>query len=631
MATIRDVAERAGVSIATVSNYINGTKPVSPASGRNIQEAIDALHYTQNSSAKYLRQNSTKEIGVILPNLDDPYYVQIFKGIQNAFAASSYFVNLAFSDDLVEQEQKSVSTLLGKQICGLILVSCQPDAWKYYYDRFTSQGKPIVLIDRQIRFLDANCIETDNERVFYELTNALFRSGKKQICLFSGPGSFSCEAACIQGFQKAFSENGIDMCRSCVIETTLTKEHAFTKAIHTLKNYQPDVILTTSDLCAVGITEALNLLGYSKQDVPVYTLGEEHWNCHTQSAAAFSMARPAIKIGDTAAGLLMEQLTSSLRDTQHITLNSQIDFQDICFSDAHETSILCDPQRLKILMLDNLVIHTFAGLIRNFEQSSHIHTEITFLPHHRILSEIQNAANQYDVMMYDLPWLPALANESILSDITEDLTSFDLTAFIPGFMNYFSLFRGRYFGIPFMYAPQMLYYRKDLFDDPVLSAEFERKYSVSLRPPLTMKEYNVVAEFFTKQTKAVDYGISVAASYNECFAPEIHFRLQAFGSQLFDEDGISHFENPQTQALLSVTPGPRKMAPFMVFPVPCASAASSTTRASLKSAVLPKLPQLGKSSLLTARLSKTTAILQSQTVLRIPGSLLNTFPPLLLL
>ena len=546
MATIRDVAERAGVSIATVSNYINGTKPVSPASGRNIQQAIDALHYTQNSSAKYLRQNSTKEIGVILPNLDDPYYVQIFKGIQNVFAASPYFVNLAFSDDLAEQEQKSVSTLLGKQICGLILVSCQPDAWKYYYDRFTSQGKPIVLIDRQVRFLDASFIAADNENVFYELTNALLQGGKKKLCLFAGSGSFSCEAECVHGFQAAYAENGIEAHSGQVIETVLSKEHAFTKAIRTLKNNQPDAILTTSDLCAEGITEALALLGYSKQDVPVYSLGEGHWNCYTHSVAAFSAARPAIKIGDSAAMLLMEQLASPLRDTEHMILSSQLDVRDIRLSASRETEADAAQNTLKILLLDNPVIHTFADLIRNFEKTCHVRTEITFLPHHRILNEIQNASGLYDVMMYDLPWLPSLANDGILSDLTDDLTSFDPEAFIPGFMESFGLFRSRYYGIPFMYAPQMLYYRKDLFHDPVLYTEYKRKYGISLRPPLTMKEYTIVAEFFTKQTNVVDYGISVAAAYKECFAPEICFRLQAFGSELFDENGNSRFDNPQT-------------------------------------------------------------------------------------
>ena len=97
-----------------------------------------------------------------------------------------------------------------------------------------------------------------------------------------------------------------------------------------------------------------------------------------------------------------------------------------------------------------------------------------------------------------------------------------------------------------MYAPQMLYYRKDLFADSALRAEFERETGASLRPPTTLKEYNAVAAFFTRSTDAVDYGVSVAAAYNECFAPELYFRLHAFQSQIIGDDGRPAFDNPQT-------------------------------------------------------------------------------------
>ena len=97
MATIKDVARMAGVSIATVSNYLNQTKPVSKEVSAKIQEAVDALQYSQNLSAKNLKSRSYSDIGVILPNFDDPYYVQIFQGIESAFQNTSYYTNLAFS------------------------------------------------------------------------------------------------------------------------------------------------------------------------------------------------------------------------------------------------------------------------------------------------------------------------------------------------------------------------------------------------------------------------------------------------------------------------------------------------------------------------------------------------------
>ena len=88
-----------------------------------------------------------------------------------------------------------------------------------------------------------------------------------------------------------------------------------------------------------------------------------------------------------------------------------------------------------------------------------------------------------------------------------------------------------------MYAPQVFYYRKDLFENPDLKADYERQNSITLRPPLTLKEFNTIANFFTNQTKAIDYGISIPAAYDECLAPELYMRLRAFGGSLFDSRG----------------------------------------------------------------------------------------------
>ena len=123
MATIRDVAQKAGVSVATVSNYLNASKPVSRAVSERIKQAVEELHYTPSTAAKNLRGQKNHEIGILLPNLDDPYYVQIFQGIEKAFSNSDYFLNIAFSDDAPELERAALEGFSSKQVCGLILVS----------------------------------------------------------------------------------------------------------------------------------------------------------------------------------------------------------------------------------------------------------------------------------------------------------------------------------------------------------------------------------------------------------------------------------------------------------------------------------------------------------------------------
>lgn len=549
MATIRDVAQQAGVSVATVSNYLNATKPVSQAAAERIRSAIEALEYTPSAAAKNLRAQRNREVGVVLPNLDDPYYVQIFQGLEKAFSSSTYFMNVAFSDDQPELERAALEGFLSKQCSGLILLSCQPDAWKYYYDNFTSKSRPIVMIDRRIKSLDANFVTVDAAVCIRQLTAELLRRGNTSVFLFSGPEGYSCEDSCVDAFLSAHKQANLPLRPEQVFRSPLTKEAAFSRAVSLLRTCRPDAILTTSSLLAMGVIEGLHLLGFTTDEIPVLTLGEEHWNRYTQNLASFSTSRPAIKVGDTAAKLLLGQLVSPLRDTEQVVLHDNTLAETLnrsrLFKPEPSRNSCQSAQKLRILMLDTPAVHLFQGLVRNFETFSGVSVEITYLPHQAIFDEICNGTVHYDVTMFDIPWLPQLAG-SVLADFTDEISSFDTTQFFPNCLQDFGTFRGRIYGIPFIYAPQMLYYRKDLFEDPTLRADYERETGARLRPPLTLKEYNAIASFFTRSTDAVDYGVSVAAAYNECFAPELYFRLHAFQSRILDDNGRPVFDNPQT-------------------------------------------------------------------------------------
>ena len=105
MATLKDVANLAGVSIATVSNYLNNTKPVSKEISKKIQDAVNELHYSINQNAKNLKSKTNTDIGVILPSLNDSYYVQLFQGIKSYFQNTNYYLNLDFSENIPESEK----------------------------------------------------------------------------------------------------------------------------------------------------------------------------------------------------------------------------------------------------------------------------------------------------------------------------------------------------------------------------------------------------------------------------------------------------------------------------------------------------------------------------------------------
>lgn len=97
-----------------------------------------------------------------------------------------------------------------------------------------------------------------------------------------------------------------------------------------------------------------------------------------------------------------------------------------------------------------------------------------------------------------------------------------------------------------MYAPQIFYYRKDLFEDHSLMTKYERENNISLRPPVTLKEFNTIADFFTNKTNAIHYGTSIPTAYSECLTPEIYMRLRAYGGNLFDSSGHVCLDSDQS-------------------------------------------------------------------------------------
>ncbi len=547
MATIKEVAEFANVSIATVSNHINRTKPVSKELASKIDKAIETLNYSPNISARSLKASVYTDIGIVLPNFDDKYYVQIFNGIEQTLQGTNYSINVAFSYDIPEVEENIIKNMLKKQICGLIIVTSKPNNWNFFYDNFTSQGKPVVTIDRSIKNLDANFISFDYKNMMLSLTKNLLKNDYTNLCLISGSKEFDSEESAISGFINA--HNAYSVSDYSIITCDMNKENSFKSTVKLLSSNVPGGIILTSELMATGAVEALNLLGYD--NIPVATLGEQHWNLRTNSFASFSAPRPAIKIGSTAAEVLLNNIQYPVLETQKIIFPNDIlkeQGNEKIFSHVKKQAVSRHKRKINLLLLDTPVVHNFTGLIKNFEDTFGIETNIKILPHQKIYEAIteQNSFGAYDVVMFDIPWLGTLASKNILFDISDMLRTTDTGVFFKDCLKRFGEFNGRFYGLPFMYAPQMFYYRKDLFNNRSIQNQFFSKHGISLRPPITLKELNIVSEFFTNDTDVINYGMSVAAAYTECLAPEIHMRLQSYDSLIFDEKNNVVFDNPKT-------------------------------------------------------------------------------------
>lgn len=554
MATIKDIAKIAGVSIGTVSNFINGSKPVNFETAEKIRKAIKKTSYEPNYLAKNLRMKTHNDIGVLLPNFDNPYFVKIFEGIESVIRETDYAINLALSYNREDYEKKCIENLLRKQISGLILVTSMPWNWEFYYNSFTKHNKPLVLLDRNINSLEASFISFNYRDAFSQLTTALIQKGKKNIFLFVESTEFDCETECIKGFQLSHETNRLKTDESHIVSGIESKEDGFRAVLEIFKEQKPDAIMTTSEDKSNGIIEGLLFLGYSTEDIPVITLGEDHWNEKTYSSATISTKRPAVEMGVKAAESLLELIRYPISDTNNIILGDRI------LDEHFETKLLNNKtnkistvkKKIKLLMLETPQTHALISMLRNFTINTGIEIEYDIVEHQNLFNEIINDQNdkkgEYDVFMFDAPWLRTLVQRDLIQDISNFVKEADFydSIFYPGTADYFGQVNNNVYGLPFMHAVQILYYRKDLFDNPEIKASYSKKYRSPLRPPKTWKEFNTIARFFSKDTDVIKYGTSIPGAYPECLSPEIFLRFFSHGNNIFDKHKKVNFDNSKT-------------------------------------------------------------------------------------
>ena len=179
MARIVDVAERAGVSVGTVSRVINSNPRVTPALRARVEAAIAALDYRPNALARSLRRQRTHTLGLVIPDITSPYFAELARWIEAAAARAGYCLILGNSAGSQREEQLYIETLVDRRVDGLILV---PSHARRTLPCF---GMPVVVVDRELP--DADVIVSDNEGGAREVTEYLVGLGHEVIACIGGP------------------------------------------------------------------------------------------------------------------------------------------------------------------------------------------------------------------------------------------------------------------------------------------------------------------------------------------------------------------------------------------------------------------------------------------------------------
>lgn len=207
MATIKDVARMAGVSISTVSKYMNGGT-VRPENIAPIREAIAALDYRVNPFARGLKAQRNRSVGILLPDLATPFYGSIIAAMDKTFREHGYHSIISCYDAEHGLERDNLRFLLTNGIDGLIYIPEDLTADEYY-EITSSCGIPVVQVDRVIQGVNSDVVLVDNTQASYNAVQSLTQKGHQQIALITGPKSVLTAKERQVGYLRALSDNDI--------------------------------------------------------------------------------------------------------------------------------------------------------------------------------------------------------------------------------------------------------------------------------------------------------------------------------------------------------------------------------------------------------------------------------------
>ncbi len=226
-ASIYDVARESEVSVFTVSAVVNNKSHVGKKLRERVEAAIRKLNYRPNLVARSLAASRTHTIGMIVPDIANPFFPMVVRGAEDAARKHGYNLLLCNSDDSLDQEEQAIELLLSKRVDGILLTKAAEDFRPSLRQMIKEVGIPFVLVMRTYPKLTKDAVITDDYQGAYDAVCHLARSGRRRIGLISGPLKVSNALARSQGFHDALKAQGLPFEQELVVEGDYRIESGF--------------------------------------------------------------------------------------------------------------------------------------------------------------------------------------------------------------------------------------------------------------------------------------------------------------------------------------------------------------------------------------------------------------------
>ncbi len=306
-ANIYDVAKEAGVSVFTVSGVINKNGQVSTSLQRRVEAAIRKLNYRPNLLARSLAKRQTHTIGIIVPDIANPFFPLVVRGAEDTAQKGGYSILLCNSDNQREKEERYLELLLSKRVDGILLTKA-PGEFTPLLRRMLSDVKvPIVLVMRTSPDVKADAVLTDDLQGAFEAVSHLARVGHRKIALVGGPMNVSNGRARWQGYRKALKAYGLAFDSDLVVEGDYRVDSGYHAGLSLLPR-RPDAVYVANYLMTVGFMRAAEEMGMRcPEDFGLVSFDDYPWLGFFRPRLT-TVDLPKYELGAEAARLLLERM-----------------------------------------------------------------------------------------------------------------------------------------------------------------------------------------------------------------------------------------------------------------------------------------------------------------------------------
>ena len=313
--TIKTIAKELGVSTSTVSKALKNSHEISEETKHKIQAYANLYNYKPNNLALQLRNQKTKLIGVILPQIVHHFFSTVIKGIEEVANANGYHLMVCFSNESYKKEYENLRVLSNGSVDGLIVSIANETLENKDFSHFkdlVSEEIPLVLIDRVVSEIMCDKVVVDDVGGGYKATDYLFRTGCQKIALVTTPNHVSVSALRRQGYEKALIERYIKADRSLIVE--IDDDQDFNAQIAPLFDQHIDGILAVNEIYAA------KCIKYAKErnfEVPndISVIGfTDGLISEFSSPSITSVAQHGILMGKQAVEMLIDHIENDPED-----------------------------------------------------------------------------------------------------------------------------------------------------------------------------------------------------------------------------------------------------------------------------------------------------------------------------